>query len=272
MKARLQLARSLAKAGDGARALPLLDALDRMFPAVSNDERATRLGIRATALSAAGRSGEALAALDQASRLVPDLASSPEMMRLRAEALEHSGQTAAAGRAWLACAQAVEGAEKRIALEKSARLALAAGDFVGVLFLERESVGTGAEPAIAALAARARQSLGFEAPRESNSDPRLAQAEELVLLGSLSEAETLVEPVWRERGGLSAENLARVALVHARAIDAKSGIEAAIAALRDALPRLKDPSLRKRIYLLAGELYERRDSFELAVDAYEGRL
>jgi TolA-binding protein len=272
VKARLQLARSLAIAGDGTRALPMLDSLDRLFPANSNDERSLRLGVRATALCAAGRASEALTALDEALRLVPDLAAAPDMMRLRAEALERVGQTAAAGRAWLACAQAFEGAPKRVALENSARLALAASDFVGVLFLERESVGTGAEPAIAVLASRAREKLGFEAQHEPTNDSRIAQAEEFLALGSLSEAETLAEPMWQGRSALSAGQLARVSLVHARAIDAKSGIEPAIAVLRDAMSRLKDPALRKRIYLLAGELYERHENFDLAVEAYGGHL
>ena len=47
---------------------------------------------------------------------------------------------------------------------------------------------------------------------------------------------------------------------------------AAIEVLKDALQEIRRPENRRRIYLLAGELYEQRSQWELAAQAYGGRL
>ena len=81
-----------------------------------------------------------------------------------------------------------------------------------------------------------------------------------------------IESLWRDRARLSEPDLVRAALVRARCVDAADGVAPAIELLKEALGEIKRPEGRRRIYLLAGELYEKRSQWELAAQAYGGRL
>jgi hypothetical protein len=158
--ARVELARSLAMSGDGRQALAMMDALDNVAPAESLSERAGRLYVRAAALVAAGKGQEGLEMLEQAMKAGLDQAATADAARLRADALDHADRPTEASRAWLAFARTCADDRKRDAFVRAAQSAERAGDSLGVLFIERTAVGSGAEPNIRPIADAARATLG----------------------------------------------------------------------------------------------------------------
>lgn len=272
LKARIALARSLANKGDGLQALALIDAIDRATPSITKEDHAERLFVRVAALVAVGRGTEALEELDAAMRLGIAIASNPEVRLLRARALSRAGLDVEASRIWLEIAVRGDVTTKHAAFVEAARCALAGGDALGVLFIERSAIGSGAEDEIAELAARARHELGLPATTEPGMEERLAHAEELIQNGAFAEALDVIGPAWRKRSNLGEADVVRAAVVQARAIDAERGIDPAIETLRAALTSVTEVEHRKHIYLLAGELYERHLLWELAAEAYGGRL
>lgn len=272
LKARIGLARSLANKGDGLQALALIDAIDRATPSVTKEDHAERLFVRVAALVAVGRGAEALEELDAAMHLGMSIASNPEVRQLRARALSRAGLDVEASRVWLEIATRGEGAAKHAAYVEAARSALAGGDALGVLFIERSAAGSGAEDEIAEISARARHELGLPATTEPGMEERIANAEEQCANGAFADALNTIGPAWRKRPNLGEADVVRAAIVQARATESQRGIDPAIEVLRAALTSVTEVEHRKRIYLLAGELYERHTLWELAAEAYGGRL
>ena len=85
--------------------------------------------------------------------------------------------TAEASRAWLAFARTCADDRKRDAFVRAAQSADKAGDFLGVLFIERTAVGSGAESRIRPIADAARATLGLEEHAEESLIERLSRAE-----------------------------------------------------------------------------------------------
>jgi tetratricopeptide (TPR) repeat protein len=272
LKSRIALARSLANKGDGMQALALVDAIDRANPSVTKEDHAERLFVRVAALVSIGRGAEALDELDAAMRLGMAIASNPELRLLRARALSRAGLDGDASRVWLEIAERGEGASKHTAFVEAARSALAGKDALGVLFIERAAIGSGAEDEIAEISASARHMLGLPATTEPGMEQRITRAEEECASGTYAEALDTIGPAWRRRANLGESDVVRAAIVQARATDADRGIDPAIEILRVALSTVTEPEHRKRIYLLAGELYEHHLLWELAAEAYGGRL
>ncbi len=273
VKARIELTRCLAFQGDGHQALALIDALDRLMPSESKAETADRMFVRAAALVAADRGADALVALDAAMAAGLDQASGADALRLRAEAFERADMPGEAARAWLAWSSSGGGDDRRrTALARAARSASKAGDMLGVLFVERLAAGTSAEQDVLPVADGAREKLGLEVKKVDVRAVRIDHAEELCISGEFDEALRALDTPWNERVSLSEPDLTRVVLVHARCTGAMVNAEAAVGELRLALDDVRYPENRRRIYLLAGELYENASQWELAAQAYGGRL
>lgn len=272
VQARVELARALAMTGDGRQALALIDHLDGTAPASSLAERADRLYVRASALVAMGNGKEGLETLELAMKTGLDQAATLDAARLRADALDHADRPTEASRAWLSFARSCEDDRKRDAFVRAAQSADRARDYLGVLFVERTAAGSGAESRIRPIADAARAVLGLQENAEDGPLERLERAEKQCEESSFTLAANTIDSVWRDRARLTEPDLVRAVLVRARCTDAVEGLAPAIAVLKDALPQLKRPESRKRIYLLAGELYEKRSEWDLAAQAYGGRL
>jgi tetratricopeptide (TPR) repeat protein len=270
--ARVELARSLAMSGDGRQALTMIDALDQAAPPENLDERAERLYVRAAAQVAAGKGKEGLETLEEAMKAGLDQAATVDAARLRADALDHADRPTEASRAWLAFARTCEDDRKRDAYVRAAQSADRAGDLLGVLFIERTAVGSGAESRIRPIADAARTALGLEEHEEESLIERLSRAETQCEESAFTQASATIESVWRDRARLGEPDVVRAVLVRARCVDATDGVAPAIEVLKSALQEIKRPDGRRRFYLLAGELYERRSEWELAAQAYGGRL
>jgi hypothetical protein len=272
VKARVELTRCLAFQGDGRQALALIEALDRTMPPENQAERADRLYVRAAALVAADRGPEALTALDEAMTIGLDQASTSDAVRLRAEAFDRAGMPADAARSWLAFASTGNDDRRRTACVRAARSAAKAGDLLGVLFVERMAQGSGAETDILPIADAAREGLGFSAQKADVRLARLKSAEEQCAAKDFEKASGTLATFWRERAVFAEPDLTRAVIVHARCTDAAAGAEAAVAELRAALEDVRYPENRRLLYLLAGELYEGHEQWDLAAQAYGGRL
>lgn len=270
--ARVELARSLAMSGDGRQALMMMDALEHMAPPENLVERADRLYVRAAALVAAGKGQEGIETLEAAMKAGLDQASTIDAARLRADALDVADRKTEASRAWLAFARTCTDDRRRDAFVRAAQSADKAGDYLGVLFIERTAVGSGAESRIRPLADGARAKLGLEEHAEESLIERLSRAETECEESAFTSASMLIESVWRDRARLGEPDVVRAVLVRARCAEASADTAAAIAVLKDALQEIRRPEGRRRIYLLAGELYEQRSQWELAAQAYGGRL
>ncbi|MDZ4774721.1 MAG: tetratricopeptide repeat protein [Planctomycetota bacterium] len=270
--ARVELARSLAMSGDGRQALTMIDALDQTAPPVNLAERADRMYVRAAALVAAGNGKEGLETLEEAMKAGLDQSVTVDAARLRADALDHADRPTEASRAWLAFARTCEDDRKKDAYVRAAQSAEKAGDLLGILFIERTAVGSGAEARIRPIADAARTTLGLEEHDEESLIERLSRAETQCDESAFTLAASLIENVWRDRARLGESDLVRAALVRSRCVEAADGIAPAIEVLKNALPEIKRPEGRRRIYLLAGELYEKRSQWDLAAQAYGGRL
>jgi hypothetical protein len=112
----------------------------------------------------------------------------------------------------------------------------------------------------------------LEEHEEESLIERLSRAETQCDESAFTLASSLVEGVWRDRARLGEPDVVRAALIRARCADASEGVGPAIEVLKSALQEIKRPEGRRRIYLLAGELYEKRSEWELAAQAYGGRL
>jgi tetratricopeptide (TPR) repeat protein len=272
--ARLELARCTVEIGSGERALAMLDALDGAEPPEDEAEVALRHLLRARALAATGAHASALAVLGALESRALAPGQYLETLELSARSLEGVGRSADAARRWLLLSQDATGAQRAHALEQAARLALEAGDEVGVLFIDKlAAAGADTESATAAQVREARRRLGLETRAVAfDGADRLERAEELIALGRAREALEITSELELGEPRPSGAAYARLILVKARALDELQGVDAAISALSGALPLLADAEPRRQIYLLAGELLERAGRLDEAIDAYQGRL
>jgi tetratricopeptide (TPR) repeat protein len=269
--ARLALARCTAMLGEPARALYAIDALDSNAP---GEDRVERELVRARSLAALGRGEEALAALERATGAGAKLAHRAEMTELRARACEAAGRLVDASSAWLALASiGGDNEEAPWALAEAARTALAAGDELGTLFIARRAAREGlARPELALHERTARERIGLDGGAASGATPseRIARAEALTAAGEARTAADALRSLDAE--ALDADTALRHALALASALEASEGVDAAVASLRAALPRLAGAAARRRVFVAAGEMLERADRLEAAIDAYEGKL
>lgn len=273
-RARLEIARCMTYTGDARQALFMLDALEQVFPAADAHERQARLYVRARALNGTEQHADALRTLAEAESLGSDATQNASAMEMRAEALEHFARPAEAARAWLSFSEAARGADRRRALANAARLALDADDWIAVLMIEKYARGSGAEGDIAEFARSARANLGLDGNGGLPTSPEesLMRAEELLSARAFRSAVQTCEALYRTRELLDEALFTRLASVYARALDADRGVGEAIDVLRAAVRSMKDVENRKRMYVLAAELYESHELFDEAIAAYGGNL
>ena len=272
--ARTALARCLAHLDRSEAALAMLDALEAFLPAQTGPDVQERQYVRARALNGVRRWKEAVVALDAADARDRTPDQELESLELRAVALEGLANWAGASRNWLLLSNKAAGTERTICLRHAARLALAAGDEVAVLFIASMATESERDPEILASDKQARERLALYERKQFTETPsaRLAHAERLLDAGSELEAHALLASLHPLRSSLKPPELLQFTLHYARALGERDGIERAIELLREALPITNDAAKRREIYLLASDIYERAGQFDAAIAALEGRL
>ena len=274
--ARLELARATRELGDAAGALHLLDALDTSHPAWDRTEITARALARVETLIAARRFPEALAALDAGESAFDSLGAS-QIPRLRALALEGAGLGDEAARAWLLVARERSGPERLAAYQTAARLALDAGDALGVLFVAREARTSGVGAAVAAEEAAARRALGLSDAEPASApcaNARLASAEERLASGDVERAAAELDELYQDREhlALTPEERARVVLGRARVLRAQGQPGEALELVRAERARVDGPAFRRALDTGMARFFEESGDFERAADAYRGEL
>lgn len=284
-EARLGLARALCRSGErsddaarlealGTKALYYLDALDNHYPTETSGERRERFLARSRAYSLAGDAVRALKALDTAARYSVAGEQDPEVLELRARALEQSGDHASASTAWLAYAEELLGEEREQAYVEAARTALAAGHEIAVLAIARAAEAEGFGERLAGHANLAHMRLGLPGDELDAFDARqhLLRGEGLLERRMFEQAARALRLAHAERQDLTAGELLRLALAYARALDRTGSRDGAIDVLRRLAGELPSPEQRAEVYRLAAELYEDRLLYDRAIEALRGRL
>lgn len=272
-EARLGLARAWSMKGDGHLALSILESLEQLHPVANPAELVERLLAKARALRVAGRAVDALGALREAARLDPSRAERADALELHASICSDAGLHGEAARLWFSSAVKLEGEARANHLREAAREADLDGDLLGLLFLERVAKGTSVSTEVERLAAKARGTLGSDASLAQLAAPaRLDRARELRAEGACARALVVAEPLVAERGTLDEGAWLQAVELAARCADEAHGVERAIAIVKDALARTSADASRRRLCLVAGELYEAREMWDLAADAFGGQL
>jgi tetratricopeptide (TPR) repeat protein len=273
--ARVDLIRCMSHTGDSARALDMLERLESSTPAADFDHAVERRLLRARCLATLGSGKEALDILTALEGSPSVLTARVEVLEIRAIACESIGQRAQAAQAWLAISRAVEGEPRTHALERAAQLALDDGDELGALFVDKlashDSIAS-EQLANVANSARTRLALGSADLDPAALRRRVEEAERLVATGLNTQAFDLLRPVAKLSHALDPQMRVKFSLAYARALAAEIGLESALASLRDALPTITDAESRRQVYVLAGELLERNNHLDEAIEAYQGRF
>lgn len=283
--ARLELALSMCKLAentgvDGARldrahkAVYVLDALDDNHPTDVPEERRQRLLVRARALALTEKPIEALKALDLAARYSPNGQRDPQMLELRAMALSRASRHGDASTAWLAFAREQTGAEVVRAYVNAAKEALAGGHEVAALAIEAQAKAEGFGEALAQSANEARARLGLVERNVATLDftQRLGRGERFLRDREFELAVQALRPIYARRSTLNAGQLVTLAETYAEALDRGGMFADAIGVLRTVVAGLDRPTDRRRIYLLASDLFERHGHWDRAIDAIQGKL
>ncbi len=275
--ARLQLAHCRAELGQYEEALVILRALDSKTPPRTREERQDRLYGRARFLIGLGRDAEALESLDQADSFgITEGRVRRVALRLRAMAYESADAPDQAARAWLAYQAEVEGGDRADALLRAARAALESGrgeDLLSVVFIAELAAANGTPEATAEALIEARRRLRLaETSRPETAERALELAHELAERGFWEEALQHLELPRERRAELSAEQAFDVLALTARALAESAGIDAAAEHLRREIEHWPDASERKRIYVLAADIYAAHGLWQAEIEALRGRL
>ncbi len=270
--ARLELARCFVERGNPESARYLLDALDEEFPTTDPLVRTERMLVRAQILNDLGEYLQTLKVLDPSSRQFDPL-SGREMLRIRAVAMEGLQMYGDAGRAWLLYARDAEPDARSQALENAARLALADGDEMGVVFIYKEAERESLTPQTIEYWKQARHRLGLEDAglEGATSEERIVAGESLLIEGKIDLASAIFEPLFQGRGALPEPMAARAAVGWANCVADRDGLETAIELLGGLRASFEDIEATKRLDLGAAQLFEAQDRFAEAIDAYQGK-
>jgi len=260
--------------GDHERALHMLDAFESLDEPVDREDWLRRQFVRARALIGLKQLGRAAAILDDADAWAPEGRNALVSSELRARLLSAKGLDAEASRAWLALARDAAGTDRDRALREAARHALAAEDDMGVFFIERfaDELGSEADLSEEVHQARARLGIDWEAERSSDLDERLERIERRIAAGS---TEGLIDQLERLDHLVEGQDEAlrmRVLLARGAVLAEHGSLDEAVELFRVRLPGLTDPEHRRRVYLLAAELFEKANRMDEAIEAYRGRL
>lgn len=270
---RLGRARCDIALGDPTGALYKLRTLELNMPAMNDAQLAERTLVRAQAHNGQRDYKSALIDLDEIDQLNSPLTTAPEYLRATAIALEGLGLMGPAGQSWLAYSKLTSGAERETALEMAVELFLQADDEVNALYAVRFAESIGGSQKLAQLKLQLRQRLGLDQLEYDNSDTpavRLERAEAAWNDGDVGGAYSELGPLIASPEELSEAECTQAASLWARCLDNLEGIDSAMAFLRKARPELSSLDNRTRLDLVAASLFEARELFDKAVDAYGG--
>jgi hypothetical protein len=159
-------------------------------------------------------------------------------------------------------------------VENAARLALAAGDEVGVLLIETWAHEQRCTADLSRWTSEARMRLGLTPPDPTSltDEQWLARGESLLAKGATAEAVRALEPLYHRRARLDRGVRVRLACTFARSLETENRLSYAISVLREVAGSLSDTNERSQLYVLASELYERNERYEEAARALRGEL
>jgi hypothetical protein len=196
-------------------------------------------------------------------------------LEVRATACESAEQPDQAARTWLSYSRETQGAERLRGLESAARIALAVDDTLGVLFVEALAKKDGIDShAIDAAAHEARTRMSLDTGRLDAPAllQRIERGERLLAAGMHSEGFDVLRAISKHVGVLGEKERARYARTYAGCLAAEVNVDAAVALLRETLAVVGSPEERRSLFLQAGELLERHDRLDEAIEAYRGKL
>lgn len=273
--ARLELARCTVELGDPQSALYILAALEKSHPVSAEAPPERRELVRALALVGTHRDLEGLRAVEAIEASLSG-ADRLEGLRVRALALQGAGYPGEAARAWTLYSNEVDDPARGFALEQAAKLALAADDEVGVLFVVRQAETHGMGARFAAYKSEAYARLGFKTetePTTKSAAERIAEGEERVAAGDLDAAAVLVRNLVAANGALDPDLRTRLALVWSTCVAQTQGLDPALEHLHLVRATLEDEinaALRAKVDVAAATLLEAAGLFDRAADAYRG--
>lgn len=270
---RLARARCDIALGDPVGAIYKLKTLDLNMPATSDMELAERTLVRAQAHNGQRDYENAIIDLDQIDQLNSPLVTSPQYLRSTAIALEGLGLYGASAQNWLAFSKHAKGADRMSAIEMSIELFLQAEDEVGALFALRFGEDFGPAPKLDLLKQQLYDRLGLNTLQEvpkKNIATRLEEAQAAWNDGEVGVAYGKLEPIIANPVSLSDAQLTELDILWSRCLDQLEGLDQAMAFLRNARTKIQSLENRTRLDLTAASLYEARDMFDEAVDAYGG--
>jgi tetratricopeptide (TPR) repeat protein len=270
---RLGRARCDIALGDPVGALYKLKTLDLNMPARTDVELAERTLVRARAHNAQRDYKGALIDLDQIDQLNSPLVMSPEYLRATAISLEGLGLYGPAGQSWLAYSKSANGADRQSALETAIELFLQADDEVNALFAVRFAEKLGATPKLDLLKKQLDARLGLdelEITTDNSPAQRLERAQAAWNDGDVGGAYGELGPMIANLSQLTDAQRTAASSLWARCLDKLEGIQSAVSFLRSARPSLRSLESRKKLDLTAASLFEARDMYDEAVDAYGG--
>ncbi len=274
-RARVQLAYVQCFLESPKKALYILDALEHDGPAADPASARLRLLVRARALALGGEAVGALRVLDALPEQGKGTDDSFDVLEVRALALERCGKPSDAALAWLSHARRAPASPLRDrSVENAARLALEAGDEVGVLLIETWAGELKCTADLGRWTNEARMRLGLSPPDPTamSDEQWLTRGEGFLARDATAEAVRALEPMYHRRTRLDRGARIRLALAFARSLEAESRLSYAISVLRDIAGSLSDQAERAPLYMLASELYERNERYEEAADALRGKL
>jgi len=256
------------------RALLILDSLEDGAPSSDAVERRERLLIRARAYSFVDDPLNALRTIDLAATYSAYGDRDPELMSLRANALDRAGQFQDAFLAWLQSAENSAGNVRSEAYRRAARSANSAGAHLAAHATWKTAENEGRGRFVLDENNRALMSLGLE-PEVSTvlgDRDRIAQGERYYANRRYQEAVDMLRPVFDRRFGMDRELRQRLSLSYARSLERAQRLDEAIHILRTSAKEAEFSADRQALYQVASTLFERNNDLERAIAALNGSL
>ncbi len=273
--ARRELARCILMRGESRRAYYMLEGLGQVVKPLDDRDAAERLALEARAKIGMGDYEGALLCLDRAQRIPGQQLNEFETMDLRAKALEANGHPVEAAVAWLHFSRDKSDDVKRDALVRAAKSALKVeGEELGVIFLHHQAQEDGLGEALMPYLNEARTRLGLDA--ESYTDgsisQRLRRGVQLATTGLGEEAIRIFTALKPQFHKLPVTERIEFGTTYGPLLENEQGVSYAIDLIREVTLTLDAVENRSKLYLVAGEIYERNQMFNEAAAAYGGQL
>lgn len=256
------------------RAILVLDSLDDGAPASDAVERRERLLIRARAYSLVGDPINALRTIDLAATYSAYGDRDPQLMHLRANALDRAGQFQDAFLAWLQSAENASGDVRGEAYRRAALSANSAGAHLAAHATWKTAENEGLGRFVVDENNRALMSLGLEPEVTTllGDRDRIAQGERFFVSRRYQEAVDMLRPVFDRRFGMEREERQRLSLTYARSLERAQRLDEAIHVLRTSAQEAEFSADRQALYQAASTLFERNNDLDRAIAALNGSL